>query len=411
MRTGARRRHRRQAEIRLRRAGEPHLRPRVEAPGAPARHHALMRSAPRLADWQVTCVVTAAALMGAAVGPMAPGMRVLAVAHAVIHGVPLLWRRTWPVATLAATTGIVLAGVALGVPSVGSEFAPLAAAYAVGAYAPVSRHVAAAVAAVALGLAGTAPAVGTGAGGPGPLERMLSAAAVFGLALLLGRVVRGRRDLAEQRTLQAVRAERTRIARELHDVVAHHVGAMVIQAGAARRVLDQRPDRAREALEDIERAGREALEAMPALLGALREEGEAEAREPAVSLDRLDELVQRMRGLGLTVHVAVEGERRPLPPGVDLSAYRVVQEALTNAAKHAGPARVDVRVRHEADAVTVVVEDDGRGPADGFDGRGHGLLGMRERAALLGGALDAGARPGGGFRVEARFPLRAGGSP
>ena len=363
-----------------------------------------MHLRPRRADWLVTALVTGGALLGASLGPMTPGMRSLALGHAVAHGAPLLWRRTHPVVALAVSTAIVLAGVALGVPSVGSEFAPLAAAYAVGAFAPASRHVVAAVAAAALGLARAAPAVSTGLEGPGPVERVLSALAVFGLAVLLGRVVRGRRDLALERTQAAVREERTRIARELHDVVAHHVGAMVIQAGAARRVLDQRPDTAREALEDIERAGREALEAMPALLGALRDEHAEPDREPAVSLRRLDELVDRARGMGLTVCVRTEGPERPLPAGVDLSAYRVVQEALTNAAKHAGPARVDIVVRYEAEGLTVTVEDDGRGPADSFAERGHGLLGMRERTALLGGDLRAGARPGGGFLVQARFP-------
>jgi signal transduction histidine kinase len=208
--------------------------------------------------------------------------------------------------------------------------------------------------------------------------------------------------------------ERSRIARELHDVVAHHVSVMTVQAGAARRILDKDPDRAREAMVTIEDVGRTTLDEMRRIVGVLRTERDADAVGPELSpqpgVREIGALVDHVRETGLSVQLRMEGEPRPLPPGVNLAAYRLIQEALTNSLKHAGPrARAWVRVRYGPKDLTVEVEDDGRGVAaalagDG-DNPGHGLVGMRERVALYGGELRIGPRSGGGFDVRARFPL------
>jgi signal transduction histidine kinase len=204
---------------------------------------------------------------------------------------------------------------------------------------------------------------------------------------------------------QAVTAERTRIARELHDVIAHSVSVMVVQAGAARRVLDKDPARASEAMSSIESTGRQSLNELRRLLGMLREaDGGDTGRVPQPSIEHLDALVAQTREAGLPVALEIEGEPRPLAPGVDLSAYRIVQEALTNTIKHAGPANAEVRLCYGADALELIVSDDGRG-ADGDAGGGHGLVGMRERVSLFGGDLHVGNRPGGGYTVRATLPL------
>ena len=213
---------------------------------------------------------------------------------------------------------------------------------------------------------------------------------------------------------RAVLDERVRIARELHDVVAHHVSVMGVQAGAARRVLSARPERAEEALSSIEASSRQAVGELHRLLGFLRQEGDADELAPLPTMRQLGELTAQTREVaGLPVRLSVEGEERPLPPSVDLSAYRIVQEALTNAVKHAGPATATVTVRYGPSALDVEVADDGRGPgfaAPANGGTGHGLVGMRERVALHGGRLTTGRRPGGGFVVRARFPLDGGGA-
>jgi signal transduction histidine kinase len=238
-----------------------------------------------------------------------------------------------------------------------------------------------------------------------------------------GTIVRGRQELAaalQARTLElererelnarlAVAAERARIARELHDVVAHDLSIMVVQAGAERRALaGARPETA-DVLATIEATGRTAMAEMRRMLGVLRRSADDVALAPQPTLRRLDELVTQVREAGLPVELRVEGQARPLAPGVDLSAYRIVQEALTNALKHAGPAHACVVVRYGDEALDVEVTDDGAGGAAAPAG-GHGLIGMRERVAILGGRLDAGRRPGGGYAVRATLPL-AGGEP
>jgi signal transduction histidine kinase len=192
----------------------------------------------------------------------------------------------------------------------------------------------------------------------------------------------------------------------MHDVVAHSLSVMVVQAEAAEAMLDADPERARRPLAAVQETGRSALGELRRMLGVLREmaeEGPALAPQPG--LDGLDALVGQVRAAGLPVTVRIKGEPRPLPPGIDLSAYRIVQEGLTNALKHAGPARAEVLVAYDDDELELRVSDDGRGYDPDADGAGHGLVGMRERVALYGGSLDAGPLPEGGFALSARLPL------
>ena len=235
------------------------------------------------------------------------------------------------------------------------------------------------------------------------------------IAWLVGSYVRRLRSRAsraelerEERAEAAVASERARIARELHDIIAHNVSVMVVQAEAADEMLDRnRPDRARAPVRMIEETGRAALGDMRRMLGVLREADARPALAPQPGIANLELLLAKVRESGLPVELVVEGEPRPLPPGVDLSAFRIVQEALTNALKHAGPAHAQVLVRFAPDALELEVDDDGPG-SDGETTGGNGLVGMRERAALFGGELEAGRRNEGGFRVRARLPLRVG---
>jgi signal transduction histidine kinase len=240
------------------------------------------------------------------------------------------------------------------------------------------------------------------------------------IAWVMGRSVRTRSQLTGELHEAAVRAEeaheeelarvaaeeRRRIAREMHDVVAHSVSVMVVQAGGARRILDRDPARAIEAAAHIEQTGRAALVEMRRLLGVLNAGDEAE-RAPAPGMRELGALVVRTRAAGLPVELTVDGEPRPLPAGLDLAAYRVLQEGLTNAIRYAHAAPTDVRVRWTPSALELTVAD--RGPGwSGDDGvTGHGLVGMRERVRLYGGELWTGRREGGGFEIRARIPLVA----
>ncbi len=198
--------------------------------------------------------------------------------------------------------------------------------------------------------------------------------------------------------------ERARLARELHDVIGHGVSVMTVQAGAVRRLLLPEQEREREALESVEQTGREALAEMRRLVGVLRQPEEAPALAPQPSLESLDRLLSQVREAGLAVELRIEGEATPLPPGADLTAYRLVQEGLTNALKHARATRAELLVRYGTEEVEIVVSDDGDGTGSD-DGGGQGLLGMQERLSLYGGELEAGPRPEGGFSVRARLPL------
>ncbi|KIF76002.1 histidine kinase [Streptomyces sp. 150FB] len=251
----------------------------------------------------------------------------------------------------------------------------------------------------------------------------------FVLAWVLGDSMRTRRayfDQLEERASRlekereaqakvAVAAERARIARELHDVVAHNVSVMVVQADGAAYVLDAAPDQAKQALETISSTGRQALAEMRRLLGVLRTGDARESGEyvPQPDVQQIEDLVEQVRKTGTTVDFKIEGTARPLPSGVELTAYRIVQEALTNSRKHGGPdVGTSVRLVYFDDGLGLLVEDDGRGATHemyedgGADGRGHGLIGMRERVGMVGGTLDAGPRPGGGFRISALLPLK-----
>jgi signal transduction histidine kinase len=212
----------------------------------------------------------------------------------------------------------------------------------------------------------------------------------------------------EERAKEAVAEERARIARELHDVVAHSVSVMTVQAGAVRRLLKPEQQREREALETIETTGRQALNEMRRLLGILRQaegaDGEAPELAPQPGIDSLDRLVRQVRRSGMPVELRVEGERYDVAPTVDIAVYRVVQEALTNALRHAGPAQAEVVLRFADDGLELEVSNDGSNEQNG-DGTGHGLEGMRERIAFTGGTLHAGPRDGGGFVVRALIPL------
>ncbi len=209
----------------------------------------------------------------------------------------------------------------------------------------------------------------------------------------------------ELETRRAVAEEQARIARELHDVIAHNVSVMVVQAAAARDVFDLDPTKAREALAAIEATGREAMTELRRLLARVRPE-DGEARVPQPGLGRLDGLIEQVRAAGLPVQLRIDGQPSTLSPAMELSAYRIIQEALTNTLRHAHASYAAVTVRYRADDLLVEVDDDGLGgSAPGADS-GRGLIGMRERAALFGGSLDAGPRSGGGFVVRARLPLR-----
>ena len=230
--------------------------------------------------------------------------------------------------------------------------------------------------------------------------------AAFVAAAELFRARRERREQARAAAAEAERRrgseERLRIARDLHDVLGHHISLINVQAGVALYLMDDDPEQARSALTAIKQSSRDLLREMRATLGVLRGVDEEPPHQPVAGLARLDELVEATRAAGLPVSVEVGGEPRELPPSVDTAAYRIIQEALTNTRKHAGTARASVLLTYTEDGIRMRIDDDGAGPADGSGG-GDGLPGMRERATALGGTLTAGPRPGGGFRVDAHL--------
>jgi signal transduction histidine kinase len=234
--------------------------------------------------------------------------------------------------------------------------------------------------------------------------------AAFIAATELWRARRERREQAGAAAAEAERRrgseERLRMARDLHDSLGHHISLINVQAGVALYLMDDDPEQARTALAAIKQSSRDLLHEMRATLGVLRGVDEEPPQDPVAGLARLDELVEATRTAGLPVTVEVAGDRRELPPSVDAAAYRIMQEALTNARKHAGPARASVHLTYTEDGILMRIDDNGAGPggqpAGGASG-GNGLPGMRERAAALGGTLTAGPRPGGGFRVDAHL--------
>ena len=246
-------------------------------------------------------------------------------------------------------------------------------------------------------------------------ERLEAEAIVFYVLVLaapwsVGRAVRGwrmsdsRLKQQEAKTETVIAEERARIARELHDVIAHSISVIVLQARGGRRLIEAEPADARKAFEIIEQTGQQALEEMRRLLGMLRIRDEKPALAPQPTLNELDALVEQVKSAGLPVEVVLEGEPRELPASVDLSAYRIVQEALTNVLRHAGPARARVVVRYGANDLELEIADDGPGTGDD-SGPGYGLIGMRERVSVYGGELQTERRPQGGFTLRVRLPL------
>jgi signal transduction histidine kinase len=338
--------------------------------------------------------------------------------------VPLLWRRRRPLTVLGIVTAVALAWFLI--PYVAepplhhfnaSYFAFVVSLYSAGLYA-ANKKASVAAALVALLSVLTAVAFLDEEFKSSPRAFFFNASIVI-VFFYVGYIGRVRRDYLEERAARlerereeeahrAVARERARIARELHDVIAHSVGLITVQAGAANLVFDENPQAALSSLSSIERTGRLALGELRRLLGVLRTDDQGEDLRPQPSLDRLDELVAEVEEAGVEVTVTVEGDLRNLPTAVGLSAYRILQEGLTNVLKHAGRwARADVVVRRTQDQLILEVADDGRGAPSEVSKvvGGHGLIGMRERVALFGGRMSSGPRSGGGFFVRNEIPL------
>ena len=336
------------------------------------------------------------------------------------------WRRPWPVWALAVQLISVLVSTAFGGDLAENPFSPFLAVivvmYGVGSYAPrawsyfgVGIGV---LGMILINLVGDSPSDAGSYIGTSLLAVVLPWAAGRAVkewaqrALELERVNQALKAEQEQRSLLAVADERSRIARELHDVVAHSISVMVVQAEGARRMMDRDPKRAKAALDQIEGTGRAALVEMRRLLGVLRKERDGVVRTPQPGTGTLDMLVDRAQEAGLDVRVAIEGQRKTLPAGIDVSVFRIIQEALTNALKHAGPTRADVLLTYHPDSIEVEIVD--AGIVNGYEPEGsdpenpqHGLLGMKERVSLYGGEIATGPCEDGrdGYRVWARIPL------
>jgi signal transduction histidine kinase len=327
-----------------------------------------------------------------------------ALALTVAHSAALAWRRRHPEAVLGVMGATAVATAAAGWPVVILGPAALAGVHGLGATRDRQRAVPLLVATVAV-MAATVSASTTGT------DTIVGNGVAFGVAWWLGdrqrrlrhEVVAAERD-AEARARRAVSDERLAIARELHDVVAHALSVIAVQAGTGRVVAAGDPAAATGALATIETESRRALDEMRRLLAVLRDDDSSAPGPlaPSPGLDDLEALVAVTVRSGLPVEVHIDGNRAPLPAGAELAAFRIVQEALTNVRRHAGASRAEVRVAWNPGAVDVEVLDDGRGRRPGSDG--NGLVGMRERAALYGGSVEAGNRPGGGFRVAAHIP-------
>jgi signal transduction histidine kinase len=369
----------------------------------------LRRIDPRIWDALLALGVVAVGLLAFALRDQRPDEPPAALGFAlvVVAGGSLAWRRRAPLTVATIVSAAVATGSLLGY---WPEFVAMLwiAVYSAAAYTERDRLVRVLLPVAVL----TSVAISVGERwdrGLNWVEILTDLVVTFGVPFLLGRMTfnRRRRIVREREvaTREAVAAERAAIARELHDVVAHHMSVMVVQAGAARAVSGSDPAATAEALRQIEASGRTGLAEMRRLLEVLKAEGDGDGRAPQPGLARLDELLDAMRASGLPVEAVVEGTPRTLSPGVDLSAYRIVQEALTNALRHAGGASARVLVRYEPDGLELEIADDGHGPRDELEASGgQGLIGMRERVQLFGGELEAGPRPGGGFLVRARLP-------
>jgi signal transduction histidine kinase len=373
-------------------------------PPATARVDDLLLAA-GLAVFGVVGTVGAAGEQPAARPPDAAAWALLTVAAGA-----LVARRRRPAAVLGVTAAATVAWLAAGYPY-GPMFLPLSVAVYTLAAATPRERLPALVGCVA-GLLVVVVAIGVGDGRVWRWEELpgvlLAWLALLGVPLWVGVAARVRRGRAAEEERRRADDERLRVARELHDVVSHSIAMINFRAGVALHVLDRRPEQAREALQAIRQASAGAMQELRATVGVLRRPAGGERSRPAVpGLAQLDELVAGVARGGPAVQVVVDGEPAELPPAVDLAAYRVVQESLTNVVRHAGPARATVRVAYGDAGVEVEVSDDGNG-APALSGGGHGIAGMRERVAALGGELRAGPRPQGGFQVWARLPLPEG---
>jgi signal transduction histidine kinase len=384
---------------------------------------------PHVVDAAIAAALYATNLLVQArfLGPPAaqPGPRVL-LAGAIACGA-LVLRRRWPLPALAVALGGAAAYLTLSgeVESVVLA-APLIALYTVaettnvrGAL-PIGGLVVLALAGVHMAL--LRPSSGTGMAVLGP--ELVTLVALGGLAVAAGDAARTRRAYIaevehraqraerdrEQAASRRVAEERLRIARDLHDVLGHQIALINVQAGVADHVLDEHPAQARLALTHIRQASRFALGELRNTIGLLRQPGDPEiTTEPTDGLWALAELVDSFRGSGLRVECHMDGETKAIPPATDLTAFRIVQESLTNVHKHAGGAVASVRISHDPAALRIVIEDDGRAQAGREEVEsGYGIAGMRERAASVGGSLDARPMPNGGFRVSAVLPLEGG---
>lgn len=385
---------------------------------------AALRSNPLIFDALLAASLVALALVSLLAGARDVGSYdSLSVALLLLQPVPLVLRRVMPITVLLVTLGMTLAHALFAVEDLSSGLAVLIATFTVAESYPRRRS---APLAILVGVAFFLLIASRG-GIPAALGSVIQTELAVLAAWTLGAwarerqayigVVEDRAALAERtradEARRAVAEERERIAREMHDVVAHHVSVIVIQAGAAERALDRRPEDARQAVAAIAETGRQALADMRTMIGILGPSpgggAEGDAPEPMPGLDRLGELIESVRAAGLPVELEISGERRPLDPVVELSAHRIIQEALTNTLKHATGARSRVAVRFGTDELELHVEDEaGAGGGDLADaGHGRGLIGMRERVAMLGGDFEAGPTPTG-FRVGARLPLRTG---
>ena len=377
-----------------------------------------------LANPLVADALLAAALTALSIAQLLAGAQDIGAYHPasiallLLQTVPLVFRRAAPLAVLAVTATATILHVLLAEDALNATLGSLIALFTVAERSDRSISVAAGL---ALGTAMGATIAYLG-GLPSALGSLVQTELAVVVAWALGTWSRQRRAYVglveaqaaraesdrEERARRAVAEERERIARELHDVVTHHVSVIVIQAGVARRVLRRRPDDAADAIAAIDAAGRQALTDMRRMLGILGPtSAQADPLEPMPGLDRLGELIESVRAAGLPVELSVTGDRPALDPGVELSAYRIIQEALTNTLKHANGARAHVTVQFEPTAVDIGVTDQGgTGPhaIAGADIGGRGLVGMRERVAMFGGQFEAG-RESNGFRVHARLPL------
>jgi signal transduction histidine kinase len=346
---------------------------------------------------------------------------VVSVPLLILQTLPLIWRRRSPIRILWITGAAIILYSLFGYPvATNGSLGVFVAFYTVAANESRRRATVAALVTaggVFISFAAYA-AVGSMRGWQGELTNTYL---IYGLAWLIGDNLRVRRAYTRQlesravelereredKAAQAVTEERARIARELHDVVAHYVSVMVVQAAGARRVVDKDPAAAKSALEAVESAGRTALTEMRRMLELLREDDPGIGPQPG--LGEIERLIQQVRDAGLPVELSIEGSVCWLPAGMDLAAYRIVQEALTNTVKHGGKAAAHVTVRYAADTLEIEVIDDGRGAAalllSDSDGGGHGLIGMKERVTLFGGVLEAGPILTGGYRVFTRMPL------